>query len=1663
MKLFENLSCYYKLVIFFIILKPFSLLAQENGIGFSNNIYNSFNKIYDSYGNKYDLKDIRVTTSNVGNNRAINNQLLCSSGIFELYFETGSGMENTLNPIHNQRRDVLCKVFTDISNFIQTNLNYSSTTKVKIWVRDIKNTPDYKNKIISYGSAFYHFPFPNSLNGNGIIDNEVWKTIHTGVDSYTNTLTPLQANYNSNTINSTHFYHGLIAFNFSSSNKWNLNLTNAIPSNKMDLYSAILKEVGHILGIVSLIDKNGDSVFGTQNKYYSRFDTYLKNSSNQSLILNPSTGSPMYNYNYTLSNTFLNSNCTTPYTSNNTVCSTAISYSGSVNIPVYTPNCFENRKSLSHLEDQCVSPYGNDNYFVMSNNILNGITKRYFKPEERAILCDIGYTLNSTYGTTNINYYNYGSSCNGNKVAGVNDGLNNTNFTFIGNAETPIIISGILNNDVNFSSGLSNSNIANLRFEGLQDVYQNSSTTTIVPSGNDSNSTITFTSSVSGIHLLRYVPYDVVTGLRGNITYIYVFVNPINFINNTCGTPTNCNLIINGDFEQYNNLPSFFSQISFACNWQNGALSGSPDYFHSNGSGNVQVPSNFAGNQLPNYNLGNAYAGFWCSENVFQMGSYREHIATQLAEPLRPNTSYSLKFDVSQSDSLDDNPAKLQACFTNLIPGGVYGGSYTNYEFPLSANDILLTNTSYSTNTTGWDTITFSFTTGNNAGQKYLYLGGLNNVDFLIQTNNLTNNLSYYYIDNVSLVPEYGNTINLPANICLDKTLTNLAQYIVTAPTGGVFTGAGVTETGGVYSFNATSAGVGTHIITYEFNDNVGCPPVIVNTTIEVIECGIPYISQVFVGTNNDKAVEVKNASNTQSITAGQYYLVWYQGNGAPANLTTPTASIDLVTGSNIAANGVKVFKAPGLANPPYIIATATPFNTLQGFDGIYDVMIISTSNGANAYNDRVDIIGDTTINNIFYKDYTQEEYKSLVRVSCMPLNRQAPQIAYDEQDWVGFNKTYDFADDTEVFTETAKTNDVLGRHYNDVVEWIGSWDDLGILDPANESTPDRSRSVAINALYDTSISGNFEACSLISNIALNIAELNNVKVQTKVTSTPPMNGIMVQNQGSLIQVRDTFYGLQNQQLIQANGQNSMKHSRETVGLNRGTDYVYWSSPLSLNAINKKAGQIFGFGSAIGQFNPSRFYRFENQNFYDMVNTYGNNGSGTDGYDDNLNDYVPFSSIPAAINEHFIPGRGYATWPPISSSGLFTNYAANYTITFEGEMNNGKVEVPVYRNDSQYGTDSNLIGNPYPSPIDLDKFLYDPVNSTLIRPVAFIWGRFVDDTPLTTNPGPELLDYIEDNFKIYNPDMDIDPTQAPYSGNEFIFNSTLASCQSFFVMAKDPNNGSNPVYNTGLIETLGNIRFSNYMRTTELNNTFSRTGSFNQTTSRNSALSSDKLWVNITDANGYIVQLGVVFKPEGDATYNQNEDVETVHGRKYNFYTQTTLRDLIIDVQDEFNTSKEIPLGILNNNSVPNQTLTISIPRKSGIFNSQSVYLYDAETATTHNITNGVYSFTTNQVITEGRFKLVFEPNTSTSVSKQSADVICSFNQNGLTLTSFTTEIESFEVYDLEAPKSTGYLIASEKNGTSKSVSLPLDSKHRLISVKIKLKDGTQVAKKLAR
>ncbi len=431
------------------------IINQENTNIFTMSPNGVLDNVFDNYGNKYNLLDVLINPNKTSSSTTLSN---CSANsYFNLYFETGCGMEIVGDANHDQRRLVVCKVFEDISNFINSPLT-ATGNKVNIWVRNINAIPNVINSVLGLATGFYTGPSSN-ISG-GIIENEIWKTIHLGVDSYSNISAPLVPN-SANASSTGFYYHGMVAFNFNNINNlpvvnWNNNLGTSCPANKYDLYSVALHEITHALGFASLINSSGNSKLGANFKYFSRFDKFLKNNSSNDFLLTTSNtyNSALYDYGF---NPLLNSSIlqpqttpTSPCSTDNTICGSSIKYVGTNTVPVYTPNCFANESSLSHFEDQCFNNttnnllYGNNFYFVMSDTNGSGITKRYLKPEERNTLCDIGYSTKTTYGSASTyqgippaNYYG-NVVCGGISVAGINDGLNpDGSYAFIGNIINP--------------------------------------------------------------------------------------------------------------------------------------------------------------------------------------------------------------------------------------------------------------------------------------------------------------------------------------------------------------------------------------------------------------------------------------------------------------------------------------------------------------------------------------------------------------------------------------------------------------------------------------------------------------------------------------------------------------------------------------------------------------------------------------------------------------------------------------------------------------------------------------------------------------------------------------------------------------------------------------------------------------------------------------------------------------------------------------------------------------------------------------------------------------------------------------------------------------------------------------------------------------------------
>lgn len=546
------------------LLAPHRLLSQQANpiplIHYSPD--GLLENVFDNQGNRFTLSDIAIRTGDGVPEAYATAPASCSSGYFQLYLQPGCGMDGT-DATSVARLNVLCQVLQDISSFI-TSPCATTGQKVNIWVKS-----GLSGGAAGVATPFYNVPYSPSMSG--ITDNTIWITLNSGKDAFSSVAAPLATSGGGSA--GTTFFHGSIAFNFSGSVSWHTDLTTPTAAGKYDLYTVALHEMLHAMGFNSLIDYNGNSVIGSDYPYFSRYDMHLRTNSGTPLLTTPTAAtcgmygqfinpalSPLASYISPGGTSACPLGYSTGASADHTVCASALKYAGSwpTDIPVYTPPCFEKGSSLSHFEDEChvpstfpISPVGaatNNQYYVMSNaggpgpygpsNLRS--MKRYPKPEERAVLCDLGYAVGTSYGSAaHLNNFTYtGGACSGTPV-GINDGVTPTGayvYTVAPGAFTFVNINpsgtGFMSNDFGVSGG---------SFKCLEVVIGGGS---VAPSTGSATTSVGYYPGTggSGVALLRYIPVSS-TGVEGNITYIFVYISSLGCVASTC------NMVSNGNFE----------------------------------------------------------------------------------------------------------------------------------------------------------------------------------------------------------------------------------------------------------------------------------------------------------------------------------------------------------------------------------------------------------------------------------------------------------------------------------------------------------------------------------------------------------------------------------------------------------------------------------------------------------------------------------------------------------------------------------------------------------------------------------------------------------------------------------------------------------------------------------------------------------------------------------------------------------------------------------------------------------------------------------------------------------------------------------------------------------------------------------------------------------
>lgn len=378
------------------------------------------------------------------------------------------------------------------------------------------------------------------------------------------------------------------------------------------------------------------------------------------------------------------------------------------------------------------------------------------------------------------------------------------------------------------------------------------------------------------------------------------------------------------------------------------------------------------------------------------------------------------------------------------------------------------------------------------------------------------------------------------------------------------------------------------------------------------------------------------------------------------------------------------------------------------------------------------------------------------------------------------------------------------------------------------------------------------------------------------------------------------------------------------------------------------------------------------------------------------------------LSQLFETGNGYLIRMP-------DNHPTTATI-WNGEFNGGVLNNGTITKNIDYVSATqnfNIIGNPYPSTIDADDFITN--NTASIFGTLYFWRK------INNAAGSAYATYT----------LGGGTTTSPTSPTP---NGTIQVGQGFFVQAK---NVGNPT-----------VSFTNAIRKGNNENQFFRT---------NTELEKHRIWLNLTNNDGFFHQILVGFMT------NATNDFDTEIDGKYINDNGTALSSLLND--DEytiqlkglpFNDEATFPL-LFKSTAAGN--FTIGIDHLDGLFESdnQSVFLIDHLLQTTNNLNNGNYNFSTNEGLFPNRFEIVFREQALNNNAFDSNSIVLYSNNNQLFISSGNEEMNKITIYD-----ALGRMLNTFDNiNTTLWNTAVVSQRNQVLLVTIQLTNGMSVTKKM--
>ena len=358
----------------------------------------------------------------------------------------------------------------------------------------------------------------------------------------------------------------------------------------------------------------------------------------------------------------------------------------------------------------------------------------------------------------------------------------------------------------------------------------------------------------------------------------------------------------------------------------------------------------------------------------------------------------------------------------------------------------------------------------------------------------------------------------------------------------------------------------------------------------------------------------------------------------------------------------------------------------------------------------------------------------------------------------------------------------------------------------------------------------------------------------------------------------------------------------------------------------------------------------------------------------------------------YIKGRGLALKEPnktgiaavnTSVAANFTGYPTNGNFTYNIVNSKPGVEAP-----STAVRGYNLIGNPYPSNIDLNLFFaLNGGKAGTLSPSFYFWDSTVNDIYVQQGSNYGGQSYGQFNA-VAPPGIG---TGLPATGD---INKISLKTPTRIVKMGQAFMARSKAATTTLL-------FDNTIRSAEI-----KGDSF---FGKETTTSPDRYWLRLISPTGVAVTIAMVYFPGGDNGLADDDSFSM--GGSDVLYSVVNGQKIAINGRSTFTDTDVISLGTTHFGS---GNYTFSLGEKEGVFaNGQNIYLKDRLTNTLTNLSEVNYVFEASAGESTSRFEIVYRPeNVLSTEGSVKEDIVIYRDSDDFIVRSSGKKITAVEVYD---------------------------------------------------